>query len=126
MPGPHPNTRTDHPDEPERPGKGKQPETAPDGKAVSGFPEPPGKDPGDRSRDRSPHHALNNPVEAPDETEWPDPYDRREDPREPPPDDALGDQPHTPSGAGSTSSPHPSQDPEAEPWEGPKRDKVDD
>jgi hypothetical protein len=36
-----------------------------------------------------------------------------------------GDAGHTQTGATSTSEPHPSQDPEAEPWEGPKRDKVD-
>jgi hypothetical protein len=73
--------------------------------APSGFPEPPGKDPGDISRDRDPHHVLNNPVEDPDPTEWPDPYDKREDedPRDP----------------------HPSQDPEAPDSEGPKRDKLD-
>ncbi len=67
----------------------------------------------------SPHHGLNNPVGEPDETEWPDPYDRREDPRAP------GEQVHPPTGSESTSEPHPSKDPEAEPWEGPKRDKVD-
>jgi hypothetical protein len=71
---------------------------------------------GDRSHDEEAHHALNNPVGEPDETEWPDPYDKREDPRE---------EGHPPSGSVSTSQPHPSQDPEAEPWEGPKRDKVD-
>lgn len=126
MPGPRPDPGSDHPREPERDGKGKQPDTAPDGQAVSGFPEPPGKDPGDRSHDPEPHHALSNPVEGPDETEWPDPYDHREDPREPPADDGLGDQPHSPPGATSTSEPHPSQDPEAHPVEGPERDKVDD
>ena len=67
-----------------------------------------------------PHHPLNNPVGEPDPTEWPDPYDRRLDPRDPP----GGEAPAT--GAQSTSEPHPSQDPEAMPWEGPKRDKLDD
>jgi hypothetical protein len=67
--------------------------------------------------ERDPHHDLNNPVGEPDETEWPDPYDKREDPR-------ATD--HPPAGSRSTSEPHPSQDPEAEPWEGPKRDKLDD
>ena len=98
-------------------------------KPATGFPEPPGKDPGDRSHDRDPHHALNNPADEPDPTEWPDPYDRREDPRDPNEADAVlaGDEPHTGTGATSTSEPHPSQDPEAEPWaEGPKRDKLDD
>jgi hypothetical protein len=36
--------------------------------------------PGDRSRDPTPHHALNNPVGDPDPTEWPDPYEYRKDP----------------------------------------------
>jgi hypothetical protein len=67
--------------------------------------------------ERDPHHELNNPVDEPDETEWPDPYDKRKDPR---------GQEQPPTGSRSTSEPHPSQDPEAEPWEGPKRDKVDD
>ena len=75
------------------------------------------REPGDRSGDEEAHHALNNPVGEPDETEWPDPYEKREDPRE------AG---HPPPGSISTSEPHPSQDPEAEPWEGPKRDKLDD
>jgi hypothetical protein len=72
---------------------------------------------GDRSKDPEPHHALNNPVGEPDPTEWPDPYEQRPDPR---------DDDHPPTGSTSTSEPHPSQDPEAEPWEGPKRDRVDD
>jgi hypothetical protein len=71
--------------------------------------------------ERDPHHALNNPADNPDPTEWPDPYDKRPDPRDP-----SDPQEHTPTGATSTSEPHPAQDPEAEPWEGPKRDKVDD
>jgi hypothetical protein len=82
----------------------------------SGFPEPPGRDPGDRSQDPEPHDALNTPIGEPDETEWPDPYEKRDDPR---------DEDHPPTGSRSTSEPHPSEDPEAEPWEGPKRDKVD-
>jgi hypothetical protein len=85
--------------------------------AESGFPEPSGRDPGDRSKDPEPHDALSNPADDPDETEWPDPYDKRPDPR-------FEDHPAT--GSESTSDPHPSDDPEAEPWEGPKRDKVDD
>jgi hypothetical protein len=66
--------------------------------------------------ERDPHHALNNPVGEPDETEWPDPYERREDPR---------DEDHPQTGSTSTSEPHPSDDPEAEPWEPPERDKLD-
>jgi hypothetical protein len=69
------------------------------------------------TREEDPHHPLNNPVGEPDETEWPDPYEKRDDPR---------DEDHPATGSTSTSEPHPSQDPEAEPWEGPKRDKLDD
>lgn len=29
-----------------------------------------------------PHHDLNNPVGEPDPTEWPDPYEKRPDPRD--------------------------------------------
>jgi predicted DCC family thiol-disulfide oxidoreductase YuxK len=110
------------------PGTGPAPVQAPAGEPASGFPEPPGKDPGDISDDASPHHALNNPVvDDPDLTEWPDPYEKREDPRDPDdPDGApFGEEPHPPVGSTSTSEPHPSQDPEAERWEGPKRDKLD-
>jgi hypothetical protein len=77
-------------------------------------------------RARSPHSALNNPATEPDMTEWPDPYDKREDPRDPGEEMVFGGETgHTQTGATSTSEPHPSQDPQAEPWEGPKRDKVD-
>jgi hypothetical protein len=92
----------------------------------TGFPESPGK--GDISRDRPPHHVLNNPVGEPDPTEWPDPYEKREDPRDPadPDGQPFGEEPHPATGATSTSEPHPSQDPEAgDRWEGPKRDKLD-
>jgi hypothetical protein len=96
-------------------------------KPPTGFPEPPGRDPGDQAAQPDPHHALNTPVGEPDPTEWPDPYDRRQDPRDPTDSDQapFGAQPHPPTGATSTSQPHPSQDPEAYPTEGPKRDKVD-
>lgn len=106
----------------------RQPRQAEPGEAVSGFPEPPGEDPGDVSRDPNPHHSLNTPVGEPDPTEWPDPYDRRDDPRDPPDPDAqpFGEEPHPQTGSTSTSDPHPSQDPEAaDRWEGPKRDKLD-
>jgi hypothetical protein len=85
------------------------------------------RDPGDRSKDPEPHHALNNPVGEPDPTEYPDPYETREDPRDPPdPDEeSFGEEPHSPTGAQSTSEPHPQQDPAAQPSEGPKRDKLD-
>jgi hypothetical protein len=34
--------------------------------------------------ERDVHHALNEPASDPDPTEWPDPYDKRPDPRNPP------------------------------------------
>ncbi|MFL5822867.1 MAG: hypothetical protein ACJ764_05425 [Solirubrobacteraceae bacterium] len=94
-------------------------------KPATGFPEPPGHDPEDRSRDPEPHHVLSNPVGEPDPTEWPDPYEQRPDPRDPGSEGAE-EEPHTVPGSMSTSAPNPKQDPEAEPWaEGPKRDKID-
>jgi len=33
--------------------------------------------------DTEPHHGLNNPVSDPDPTEFPDPYERRPDPKGP-------------------------------------------
>lgn len=107
------------------PGRGSPSAGAPEGKPE---PEVVEHEPGAGSsvRARSPHSPLNNPVTEPDLTEWPDPYDHREDPRDPGDEMALGDDAvHTATGSTSTSEPHPSQDPEAEPWEGPKRDKVD-
>jgi len=89
-----------------------------DRKPPTGFPEPPGKDPGDISGDPNPHHSLSNPVGEPDPTEWPDPYESRDDPKAP------GERPS--SGSTSTSEPHPSQDPEAaDGGEAPERDKLD-
>ena len=75
-----------------------------------------------------PHNALNNPVGEPDPTEWPDPYEKREDPRDPPDPDGLpfGEEPHPPTGSTSTSEPHPSQDPEATHVDPPKNDRLDD
>lgn len=57
-----------------------------------------GANPGDRSHDAEPHHALNNPAEAPDDTEWPDPFEKRSDPREkaPPPRPPSTSEPHPP------------------------------
>jgi hypothetical protein len=42
----------------------------------------PDANPGDLSHDPTPHRVLSNPVGEPDETEWPDPYEKRPDPRE--------------------------------------------
>ncbi|HEX3238912.1 MAG TPA: hypothetical protein VHR18_02110 [Solirubrobacterales bacterium] len=75
-----------------------------------------------------PHHALNVPVGEPDPTEWPDPYDKREDPRDPPDPDGqpFGEDPHPVTGARSTSEPHPSEDSEVEELrEKYDRDKLD-
>jgi hypothetical protein len=88
---------------------GKEPGDRPDSEQKTGE--------GDRSQDDEAHHALNNPVGEPDPTEYPDPYESREDPR---------DAPHPQTGSQSTSEPHPSQDLEAEPSEAPERDKLDD
>jgi hypothetical protein len=57
----------------------------------------PEANPGNISEDPEPHHTLSNPARDPDETEWPDPYEKREDPR----DDAPAPKPP------STSEPHP-------------------
>ena len=83
----------------------------------------------DKSPERDPHHALNNPVGEPDPTEWPDPYDQRDDPRDPSDPDTLpfGEEAHPATGATSTSQPHPDQDPvEQERAEKLRRDKLDD
>jgi predicted DCC family thiol-disulfide oxidoreductase YuxK len=128
-PSPRPAAETEPDSPPPEPRSSGQPTRAPDGVPAPGFPEPPGKDPGALPKDRDPHHVLNNPVvDDPDLTEWPDPYETREDPRDPADPDAMpfGEEPHPATGSISTSEPHPSQDPEAaERWEGPKRDKLD-
>jgi hypothetical protein len=85
----------------------------------------------DRERSKKepdPHHALSNPARDPDPTEWPDPYDKREDPRDPDDPDGLpfGEAPHPPTGATSTSEPHPDQDPEAgDRANPPNKDRID-
>jgi hypothetical protein len=89
----------------------------------------PSAEPGDRSRGREPHHALNNPVGEPDPTEWPDPYEKREDPRDPEDPDGLpfGEEAHPPTGSISTSEPHPKADPESgDRADAPERDRLDD
>jgi hypothetical protein len=87
----------------------------------------PSDEPGDLSGEPGPHRVLSHPARDPDPTEWPDPYDKRPDPRDPPDPDGrpFGEEPHPATGATSTSEPHPSEDPEAEDWEGPKKDKLD-
>ena len=71
----------------------------------------------DFPRERDVHDALNEPATDPDPTEWPDPYDKRPDPRDPAADDMgmdFGDV-HTPTGATSTSEPHHEVDPQVDP-----------
>jgi hypothetical protein len=125
-PSPHDLPRSGHPheaghDHPE------QPRTAPDGNPASGFPEPPGQDPGDLSRRASPYSALNNPVDEPDPTAWPDPYDRREDPRAPADEMVFpGDgRSHTPVGAVSDSEPPAADDIQAINTNAPDGDDLD-
>ena len=77
----------------------------------------PAREPGDRSRGQNPHRALSNPARDPDPTEWPDPYDKRPDPRDPAADAEgmdFGDV-HTPTGATSTSEPAHETDVEVDP-----------
>jgi hypothetical protein len=78
----------------------------------------------DERVDQNPHRALNNPVGEPDPTEWPDPYDRRPDPRFPPLE-IGGEVPHTPEGALSTSEPHHDADVEAGNTNAPDREHLD-
>jgi hypothetical protein len=59
--------------------------------------------------ERDVHDSLNEPAGDPDPTEWPDPYDKRPDPRF-----ADGDG-HTPTGATSTSEPAHEADIEVDP-----------
>jgi hypothetical protein len=69
------------------------------------------------SRQRDVHETLNQPASDPDPSEWPDPYDKRPDPRDPAADENemdFGDV-HTPTGATSTSEPHHEVDPEVDP-----------
>lgn len=71
----------------------------------------------DSPAERDVHDALNEPATDPDPTEWPDPYDKRPDPRDPDADSDemdFGDL-HTPTGATSTSEPHHESDPAVDP-----------
>jgi hypothetical protein len=66
---------------------------------------------------RDVHEALNEPATDPDPTAWPDPYDKRPDPRDPASDEDemdFGDV-HTPTGATSTSEPPHETDIEVDP-----------
>ena len=64
--------------------------------------------------EREPHHDLNNPASDPDPTEWPNPYEKRPDPRGPGEEEkAAGEEPESDTRekraprAPSTSEPHP-------------------
>jgi len=57
--------------------------------------------------ERDVHDSLNEPADDPDPTEWPDPYDKRPDPR--------FDEEHTPTGSTSTSEPSHETDIEVDP-----------
>jgi hypothetical protein len=73
--------------------------------------------------ERDPHHVLNQPAEDPDPTEWPDPYDRRPDPRFPASEEETPQR--AAPGATSTSEPHPREDPEAADADAPQRERLD-
>jgi hypothetical protein len=77
-------------------------------------PPKPASEPGNISGDAEPHHALNNPVGEPDETEYPDPFEKRDDPRDPvdPDGEPFGEEPHPQTGSESTSEPPASLDPD--------------
>jgi hypothetical protein len=89
-------------------------EAEPPGTTGTDAPPKPAAEPGDMSGGKDPHHALNNPVGEPDETEYPDPYETRPDPLDPvdPDGEPFGEEPHPATGAESTSEPPPEQDPE--------------
>jgi hypothetical protein len=55
------------------------------------------REPGNRTGE-PPHHALSNPVDEPDPTEFPDPYEKREDPRDQGHADPSTSEPHGPRG----------------------------
>jgi hypothetical protein len=114
-----------------KPPKAAKPKPAPEPKAETtgtDAPPKPGAEPGNRSHDKGPHQALNNPVGEPDETEYPDPYETRSDPRDPAdPDGApFGEEAHPATGSESTSEPPVENDPE-QPGGGrpPRRDNLD-
>ena len=88
---------------------------------ATGVPEPSGQSPEAAARD--PHHVLNNPVGEPDPTEWPDPYEQREDPADVIGPDGVA---RAAPGAVSTSRPHPDDDIQATGADAIERDRLDD
>jgi hypothetical protein len=108
-------------------GKAKPPKEKAAPKPAAEKPKP-AAEPRDRSHDKGPHQALNNPVGEPDETEYPDPYETRPDPRDPvDPDGApFGEEPHPATGSESTSEPPVENDPEhPEGGRPPRRENLD-
>lgn len=115
----------------EKPAKPKAaPKAKPATTTGTDAPPKPDSEPGNISTDREhPHRALNNPVVDPDETEYPDPFEKRPDPRDAvdPDGEPFGEEPHPQVGSESTSEPPLSQDPTvADGGKPPKRDKLDD
>jgi hypothetical protein len=107
--------------------KPPKPKAAPRPKPAAEKPKP-DAEPGNRSDDKGPHQALNNPIGDPDQTEYPDPYETRPDPRDPvDPDGApFGEEPHPATGAESTSEPPLENDPEhPEGGRPPRRENLD-
>jgi hypothetical protein len=99
--------------------KPKKPKPAKPKAKAAPKPKAPKPKPAKPVKPKDPHHELNNPVvDDPDLTEYPDPYDKREDP-------LAEDHPQT--GAESTSEPPLQQDPEVENGgKPPRRDNLDD
>jgi hypothetical protein len=112
-----------------KPKAAAKPKAAPKPKPAKAKPAKAKTGPGDISVDREhPHRALNNPVGEPDETEYPDPYETRPDPRGPSdPDGApFGEEPHPVVGSESTSEPPREDDPEQpEGGRPPRRENLD-
>jgi hypothetical protein len=85
----------------------------------------PDANPGNISGDPEPHHTLNNPAGDPDPTEWPDPYEKRKDPRDP----AAVDTPADPTEDEEEPRPNPrapsTSDPPGPDWEQAKPVKGD-
>lgn len=81
-----------------------------------------------RQDQRDPHHGLNQPASDPDPTEYPDPYERRADPRDPatvdtpadPADPPASEKRDEPPQDPSTSDPHPPRN-----WETARREGFD-
>jgi hypothetical protein len=127
-PAPKPDTAKAKPAKPKADdGKPAKPKAAPKPKPAAEKSKP-DSEPGNRSHDKGPHQALNNPVGEPDETEYPDPFETRPDPRDPAdPDGApFGEEPHPATGAESTSEPPLENDPEhPEGGRPPRRENLD-